>query len=395
MKIRNKVLFANAGILFFFGLVLIGLFPITRNVYVDGQMKEIAHELDERVARGDNIFEVIKYGSDAGHLVITPQRVRGFEIFKPGTDARVVGYEKVSDVEYVVKTSERDLIIRVNDQTLAKFMDHIMKILALSFIVLLIIDGVAIYFIMKSIVQPVQKIEEKLKELVNLEFGHELEVKGKDEFASLSKQINRLDITLSQFIHSRQAFATSLAHELKTPVAVIQSTIDLHQHQVGEYADYAYAKVLIEQNLERISETAKLSLQVFTQKSLFELQTINVAELVQTHIQEWEPLAEKRKLSIETSLKSLMWELDTDSFPLVLSTLFQNIGRYAQEGSVVEVRVDEQGIYIANIVSNTSSSGTQLGLEIARTIALQSNVELKNEYCDDKYVVEILKQIEA
>lgn len=393
MKIRNKVIVANAGILLFFAIVLISLFPITRSIYVDTQMKEIELELKEKVNEKSDVFEIIKYGSDTGNIVLTPQKQRGLETIRPGEKATIAQFERIDDVSYRVTTNDnRHLIIQVNDRIIAKFMDMIVKILIAAFVILLIIDVVTIYFIMRVIIQPVQKIEEKIQQLVSLDFGKELVVKSHDEFAILADQINRLDLTLSQFISSRQAFATSLAHELKTPVAVIQSAIDLHEHQVGEYANYQYTKTLIEQNITRIEETAKLSLQIFTQKGLFEYKTVDIAELVENYITEWNPLQSKSQLKVNKQLKSLYWSIDQDSFQLILSTIFQNISRYAKNGSEVCITILENKLQFSNVVAEKTTSGTQLGLEVAKTLAEQSHLNIKNYYENECYVVELEKK---
>lgn len=392
MKIRHKVLFVNTGVIILFGILMISLFPITRNIYVNNEMNEIEQHLKEIVENRENVFEVIKFGNDSGYLVMTPKRVRGFEAFRPETNAQVIDYERINDITYKIKTSVgHDILMQVNNQTLEKFTQLIMKLLIASFLVLLIIDIVAIYFMMKVIIQPLQKIETKIGQLVHFDFGKQLMIKGNDEFSVLSSQINSLDLTLSQFIATRQAFATSLAHELKTPVAVIQSTIDLYEHQVGDYADYAYSKNIIEKSLERISETAKLSLQIFTHKSLFELKQYDVKNMVLDCIEQCEPLMAKSNLQIQTNLTSTIWKIDADSFMLILSTIFQNMSRYAKNGTnVVIILTDE--LRFENIIADTMTSGTQLGLEIARTLAEQSHLKVTHHYEGEKYIVEIKKQ---
>lgn len=393
MKIRNKVIAANVAILLFFAIVLISIFPITRSIYVDTQMKEIESELQEKVEEKAHIFEIIKYGGDTGHIVLTQQKQRGLEAVRPGEDVTIVNFERIDSVSYRINTSDgRHLIIQVNDRIIGKFMELIVKVLIAAFLILLVIDAVAIYFIMKVLIQPLQKIEEKIKQLVSLDFGKKLIVDSKDEFAVLANQINSLDLTLSQFISSRQAFATSLAHELKTPVAVIQSAIDLHEHGIGEYADYQYTKALIEQNITRIEETAKLSLQIFTQKGLFEYQSVDVSQLVNRFIDEWNPIRSKSQLIIKKQLEPMYWAIDQDSFQLILSTIFQNIGRYAKVGTEVEIVVSENKLQFSNIVAEQTTSGTQLGLEVAKTLAEQSNLNLKNYYEGSKYIVEIEKK---
>lgn len=392
MKIRSKVLLVNAAVIFFFGIVMVSVFPITQNMYISNEMNEIEQYLKKNVESKANVFEAIKFGNDEGYLVMTAKKVRGFEAFRPETEAQIVNYRKTSPIEYQIETSNgHDIMMQVNDKTLGKFMQHIMQLLAFSFLVLLIIDIIAIYFIMKSIVQPMKKIEEKINQLVQFDFGKVLKPHGNDEFAVLSKRLNSLDLTLSQFIESRQAFATSLAHELKTPVAVIQSTIDLYEHQVAEYADYSYSKQLIEQNLARIAETAKMSLQIFTRKSLFELEYINVTESVKQCIVQWEALLLKRNLRLETEFTELNWKVDADSFLLILSTIFQNVGRYSKPDTVIHIKIDEK-ISFKNIISEDTSSGTQLGLEIAKTLAAHSHLKLLNRYEENQYIVEIEKE---
>lgn len=384
----------NTGIILLFATIMLSFFPITQSIYINNEMAEIESHLRESVEENDSIFEVIKFGNDSGNLVMTPKRVRGFEAFKPDTSARVIRYEKVNNIMYRIETSDgHDILLQVNEQTLEKFMQLILKLLGVSFVMLLIIDVIAVYFIMKSIVQPLQKIEGKINQLVQFDFGKRVAIQGADEFAVVAQRLNDLDFTLSQFIESRQAFATSLAHELKTPVAVIQSTVDLYQHQIAEYADYEYSKQLIERNLDRISETAKLSLQVFTRRSLFAMKEHDITHIVQTCMKQWESMVAKRDLKIESNVSPLWWEVDEDSFLLILSTIFQNMSRYAKQGTTLHVEVSDKIIFKNQIESNTTS-GTQLGLEIAKTLASHSNLDLSHRYQQDFFIVEIKKKAE-
>ena len=117
------------------------------------------------------------------------------------------------------------------------------QFLILIGIITLLLGGVAVYFASKEITRPILEINSIAKLITTLDFSKHPEVKTDDELQELAESISTLSYELQNTISelnianatlksdiekerelekSRKEFISTISHELKTPISVIQ-----------------------------------------------------------------------------------------------------------------------------------------------------------------------------
>jgi len=114
-------------------------------------------------------------------------------------------------------------------------------------ILAILFSGIWSLYISERITKPITRIKNIAKKMSQLDFSEKIEIKGKDEVAQLSHIINSLSFELSNAINKlniknlqlendirnereldrmRREFVSSVSHELKTPIFLIQGYAD-------------------------------------------------------------------------------------------------------------------------------------------------------------------------
>lgn len=90
----------------------------------------------------------------------------------------------------------------------------------------LAIAGFLAWLLARHLSAPVAAAAGAIKELAAGRFGDRLKVTGKDEIATLGEDVNRLAATLSANESARQRWTADIAHELRTPLAILKGELE-------------------------------------------------------------------------------------------------------------------------------------------------------------------------
>lgn len=92
-------------------------------------------------------------------------------------------------------------------------------------IILVIGLGVS-YLLARSITVPLRQLSEAAEQIERGEFGHQVLVETTDEVGHLAAVFNRMSDTLATNTKLRKQLFANVAHELKTPLAIIQGNLE-------------------------------------------------------------------------------------------------------------------------------------------------------------------------
>lgn len=111
--------------------------------------------------------------------------------------------------------------------------DTLLPILILAtFFFLLLIFGLIVLLVRNQLIAPLRRLERTTRNISRLNFA-DSDLQEKNELGSLSQSINQMKESLQQ--HEREmlerndqlkSFSANLAHELKTPLSVMQLLVD-------------------------------------------------------------------------------------------------------------------------------------------------------------------------
>jgi signal transduction histidine kinase len=191
-----------------------------------------------------------------------------------------------------------------------------------------------------------------------------LKVTRRDEIGRLAERFNEMGTRIEEDARSRRTFLSNVAHELRTPVAIIQGTAE--QLQSGTLRtmtekDRAISLVHLEiQNLTRLIDDLSTLGRLEEAKLRLDLHPVDTHEIAEAAVQGLKQVAWKqRKVSIENIVPPDLPLAFCDAGRLrqVIHNLLFNALRHTPEGGLVVV----QGAVAGNLLE-LSVSDTDIGI---------------------------------
>lgn len=160
-----------------------------------------------------------------------------------------------------------------------------------------------------------------------------------NEFDVLARDFNKMAEELSSIETLKNDFISNVSHELKTPIAVINSYATIIQNpEISEEERVEYAQIIANasSNLsELITSILRLNKlenqQIFPEKKRYDLSE-QMCECMLKFESEWE----KKNLDIETDItEDIIINADGELLSLVWSNLISNAVKFSDEGDTV------------------------------------------------------------
>ena len=255
----------------------------------------------------------------------------------------------------------------------------------------------------RRIISPLSSLSQAAERMAtdqNLSLG--LPLGGDDEIAALARSFNTLFARLAQSQQLRQNLLADLAHELRTPVSIIQSQLEavgsentqLSPKEIASLYDEVLrlGRLLEDLRTLAVAEAGEISLQASS------LSLKKLGAQLETNFR---PLAEVNQVELEFLIQgdqALSLYADPDRLRQILYNLLGNAFAHTPPGGKVELTAKEKQGKIQLIISDTGpgippedlplifsrywrgknkkKDGLGLGLAISRALARASGGEL-------------------
>lgn len=221
-----------------------------------------------------------------------------------------------------------------------------------------LIGGVVTYFISGRALKPLYEFSDKIEEVQaqNLSDSRIEENKVK-ELNQLSISYNKMLERLSEAFEVQRQFTANAAHELRTPLAVMQVQLDLYnsaKHPENDECAKQTIKMVTEQN-ERLSKMVKTLLDMSELQTVARDEKIEVDALVEEVLADLEPLAQEKDINlVEKCDEMTMMGSDILIYRLVYN-LVENAIKYNNPGGQVIVTALQQGEHKKIMVEDTGN----------------------------------------
>ena len=232
------------------------------------------------------------------------------------------------------------------------------KISLLFSTLLSLLGGVITFFISGHALKPLCDFSKKIEEVQaqNLSDSR-IEENKFSELNQLSVSYNKMLERLSEAFKLQRQFTANAAHELRTPLAVMQLQIDLYNSSKHPNNDTS-----AQQTISMITEqTERLSKMVRTLLDMSELQTIArdeeiaISALVEEVLADLEPLAQEKGINlIEKCDNVLLMGSDILIYRLVYN-LVENAIKYNFSSGTVTVTATQQNSQLHLTVEDTGN----------------------------------------
>jgi len=166
--------------------------------------------------------------------------------------------------------------------------------------IIILLSSVCTYFLTKKTLTPLQKLTSEVSQIQAQNLSTQLAVpNSKDEIAQLTSSFNEMLTRLDNAFSTQKQFSANAAHELRTPLAVLQTNLEVFEKkQEPEMVEYRQLFTMIKEQTARLSQLVGTLLDMTNLKSVPRTDQVTLEELVDEVFCDLDPVAEKAGISI-------------------------------------------------------------------------------------------------
>ena len=226
--------------------------------------------------------------------------------------------------------------------------------------IIILLSSVCTYFLTKKTLTPLQKLTSEVSQIQAQNLSTQLAVpNSKDEIAQLTSSFNEMLTRLDNAFSTQKQFSANAAHELRTPLAVLQTNLEVFEKkQEPEMVEYRQLFTMIKEQTARLSQLVGTLLDMTNLKSVPRTDQVTLEELVDEVFCDLDPVAEKAGISIHFN-NSANQDSHTDvtgSYVLLYRAVYnlvENAIKYNRPHGSVSVSVKQENGQAMVLVTDT------------------------------------------
>ena len=232
--------------------------------------------------------------------------------------------------------------------------------------VVTILSAAIAYFVSGRALKPLQQLAQQAQRVDQDSIATaRLDENTVQEFGQLSRSVNRMLDGLAQSFELQRQFAGNAAHELRTPLALMQAQLELfsaeHPDVLPETAEFL---TLLREQTERLTQMTKTLLEMSNLQQVARNEHIQLAPMIEEIFTDLAPLAEKNDIALEVEGDGAMIGSDALIYRLLFN-LTENAVKYNRHGGSVRVTVSQES---EKLLIRVSDTGRGIPEEFQRSI---------------------------
>lgn len=247
----------------------------------------------------------------------------------------------------------------------------------------------------RTLTQPLRELTAATHAVAHGDLGREVQVRSKDELGKLASAFNQMSVDLAQAQERRQQMTADIAHDLRTPVSIIQGHAEALRDGVLPANEETFALIHDEAlRLNRMVEDLRTLSRAEAGELALMKRPVQVGRWLQSVVEAHGPRAAQRDVQLEAQIESGgVVLMDADRMTQALNNLMDNALRHTPAGgsvvagtrreeATIEVYVRDSGpgivpqdlphlferFYRGDKSRQRHEGGSGLGLAIARSI---------------------------
>ena len=217
-----------------------------------------------------------------------------------------------------------------------------------------LLSGILAYFVSGHALKPLRSFaaqaeKVQLNNLADMKLSEDV----LPEFRQFSRSFNQMLERLNNGFAAQRQFTGNAAHELRTPLALMQAQVELfsaeHPHVQPETAEFLG---LLQEQTERLTQMTKTLLEMSNLQQVAREDEIQLAPMLEEICTDLAPLAEKRNITLECSGDAAMVGSDALIYRLLFN-LTENAIKYNRPGGRVKAMAAQTETEVFIRVSDT------------------------------------------
>lgn len=248
-----------------------------------------------------------------------------------------------------------DTLMRPSDKA---FRDNSYQALLMAAAIAMILASIIGYLFARSLVRPVKRISDTAEAIKEGDFKARTNLTGDDEIARLGQTFDAMADNIEQSYELERRLTTDVAHELRTPLMAIQSTVEAMVDGVFPANEEHLAVVNSEvQRLSRLVDSLLKLSRLENRSNAMKAELVDVGELISAIVMTHQAYVEDSGLSLEYHADPDTYVMgDPDMIRQATANLISNAVRYTPEGGHITVSV-KRGDAMASIAVQDTGIG--------------------------------------
>ena len=233
-------------------------------------------------------------------------------------------------------------------------------------VVVALIGGAVTFFVSGRALKPLKEFSETVEKVQAQNLAdYTIEENRIAELDRLRTSYNKMLLRLSESFETQRQFTGNAAHELRTPLALIQAQLDLYhttEHPDSTTVAGETIQMVTEQN-ERLSKLVRTLLDMSELQTVARNDRIEIHSLIEEVLTDLEPLAQEKKVELIQKSQGAGEKADEELFLTgsdiliyrMLYNLVENAIKYNRENGSVTVSAIKEKNKVILKVSDTGN----------------------------------------
>jgi two-component system sensor histidine kinase BaeS len=226
-----------------------------------------------------------------------------------------------------------------------RFLGSQVKIMFLALTIALTVAALLAWLLASNVSKPVQRLGRTVRKLSDGQYEARASDVSEDEIGVLALNVNSLAEKLEKNRTVRKRWMADIAHELRTPVAVMKGEIEAIADGVRQFDGTTIASLNEEINhlASMIDDLQALALADAGALNI-QKQEVNLAEVVKLSTDSFRHRLAKKNITLKTTLAEIVHiNADPQRVRQLLHNLLENSCRYVEEGGVAVISLQTNG----------------------------------------------------
>ena len=234
---------------------------------------------------------------------------------------------------------------------------------ALGILLVVIVAGSCVaYFLIGHYTKPVQQLSAHMKEISPNTLSDSIEIEGGgEEIQELVKSFNQMTEQLDEAFAMQRRFSASAAHELRTPIAVLRTKLDVFKKKKREQHEYDELITTMETYIDRLSSIITDLLEFAETSELGEVEDVSLDSVIKTVVDDLESVAQNNMVNVQIDIQpkaqseaqTFIVKGNTNLLYRALYNLVENAIRYNNEEGSVNITLETRGQEGVIIIADT------------------------------------------
>jgi signal transduction histidine kinase len=242
------------------------------------------------------------------------------------------------------------------NQAVQKALKYLRVISLVSLVVILLLGSLGAYWLSKKALHPVQSLSQTVKRIHANNLAERIPTDGpEDEIKELACSFNTMLSQLEQHISLQRRFISDAAHELRTPLSVMQINLEsLRDNPEATREEYREGLGVINRQLERLKQLIDDLLAMSGSGTIEPREKINLKVMIAEIMAALEPVAEQYQVALHQEPISDVYCTGKEALlSRAFSNVIENAIRYNHAGGEVAIVFDERPDDILVIIRDT------------------------------------------